>query len=135
MDRHLKMRQIFYYHPVTCYVSSISPQILTNTPIYTIWSTASRNRKVIRRRRCAGLTVDVVAGFGFVAMEIEGSGRTTERRDRSWWTHEIQTRAETERLTRKNAFARKEYAKTIIQSAPSSPKKPAVTVTITPTNL
>ena len=39
---------------------------------------------MILRLRCAGLTVTVVVGLGFVEMDIEGSGRTTERRDRSW---------------------------------------------------
>jgi hypothetical protein len=55
---------------------------LTNAPMYKICIHASMNKNVILRLRWAGLTVAVVAPEE-AAMAIEGSGRTSERRERS----------------------------------------------------
>jgi hypothetical protein len=54
---------------------------LTNAAIYTICETASKNKNVILLLLCAGLTVAVVVAPLLLEIEIDGSGRTTERRD------------------------------------------------------
>jgi hypothetical protein len=51
---------------------------LTRIPIYKICETASKNRNVIRLRRCAGFTVPTLEDVWLA------SGRTTERRERSY---------------------------------------------------
>ena len=53
---------------------------LTNHAIYRICVTASKNKKMIRRRRWAELMVAVA----WVGGTLDASGRTMERSDRSW---------------------------------------------------
>ncbi len=55
-------------------------QTRTNHPIYKICIQASINKNAIRRLRWACVTVAVAC----VAGTLDGSGRTTARRERSW---------------------------------------------------
>jgi hypothetical protein len=59
-------------------ICNTESQTLTRMAMYTTCVTASRNKKVIRLRRWAGFRVPTFAGV------LMASGRTTDRKERSW---------------------------------------------------